>query len=181
MSSLIQESSTERLDHSLTSRTNAETAVISAWTLMICWKGIHAGKPSGSEALAWLRVVSFFRTQNSVTVGGLVCCTSPDGSACSGEKEFIGAARNALLMVLARAVRLESGPESICFKIEVGSVRLANCIPPSLWTSFHHLRGAQSLRFVVFSRTYVSAVNTIPKATKTSRVTTSKDCLTIVN
>ena len=30
MSSLIQESSTERLDHSLTSRTNRETAVIFA-------------------------------------------------------------------------------------------------------------------------------------------------------
>ena len=65
--------------------------------------------PSGPEALAGLRRVSFFRTLNSVTVGGLVCCTSPDASGCSGEKEFIGA-RNALFMVLERALRLESGP-----------------------------------------------------------------------
>ena len=42
--------------------------------------------PSGPEALAGLRRVSFFRTLNSVTVGGLVCCTSPDASGCSGEK-----------------------------------------------------------------------------------------------
>ena len=41
--------------------------------------------PSGPEALAGLRRVSFFRTLNSVTVGGLVCCTSPDASGCSGE------------------------------------------------------------------------------------------------
>ena len=40
----------------------------------------HAGMPSGPKALAGLRVVSFFRTQNSVTVGGLLCCTSPDAS-----------------------------------------------------------------------------------------------------
>ena len=65
-----------------------------------------------------------------------MCCTSPDASECSGEKEFIGA-RNALLMVLARALRLESGPESKRFKTEVGSVRVADCIPPSLLTSFH--------------------------------------------
>ena len=101
--------------------------------------------PSGPEALPGLRRVSFFRTLNSVTVDGLVCCTSPDASGCSGEKEFIGA-RNAFLMVLARALRLESGPESKSFRIEVGSVRVADCIPRSLLTSFHHLRGAQSLR-----------------------------------
>ena len=41
--------------------------------------------PSGPEALARLRRVSFFRSLNSVTVGGLVCCTSPDASGCSGE------------------------------------------------------------------------------------------------
>ena len=46
------------------------------------------------------------------------------------KKEFIGA-RNALLMVLATALRLESGPESKSFKTEVGSVRVADCIPPS--------------------------------------------------
>ena len=101
--------------------------------------------PSGPEALPGLRRVNFFRTLNSVTVDGLVCCTSPDASGCSGEKEFIGA-RNAFLMVLARALRLESGPESKSFRIEVGSVRVADCISRSLLTSFHHLRGAQSLR-----------------------------------
>ena len=36
--------------------------------------------PSGPEALAGLRRVSFFRTLNLVTVGGLVCCTSPEAS-----------------------------------------------------------------------------------------------------
>ena len=97
------------------------------------------------EALAGLRRVSFFRTLNLVTVGGLVCCTSPDASGCSEEKEFKGA-RNALLMVLARALRLESGPESRRFKTEVGSVRVVDCIPASLLTSFHHLLGVQSLR-----------------------------------
>ena len=101
--------------------------------------------PSGPEALPGFRRVSFFRTLNSVTIDGLVCCTSPDASGCSGEKEFIGA-RNALLMVLAKALRLVSGPESKSFKIEVRSVRVTDCIPPSLLTSFHHLRGAQSLR-----------------------------------
>ena len=105
----------------------------------------HAGMPSGPEALAGLRRVSFFRTLNSVTVGALVCYTSPDASGCSGEKEFKGA-RNALLMVLARALRLESGPESRRFKTEVGSVRVVDCIPASLLTSFHHLLGVQSLR-----------------------------------
>ena len=70
----------------------------------------YAGMPSGPEALAGLRRVSFFRTLNSVTVGGLVCCTPSDASECSGEKDLIGA-RNALLIVLARALRLESGPE----------------------------------------------------------------------
>ena len=65
-------------------------------------------------------------------------CTSSEASGCSGEKEFIGA-RNSLLMVLARVVRLESGPESISFKIKVGSVRVADGIPRSLLTSFHHL------------------------------------------
>ena len=74
-----------------------------------------------------------------------MCCTSPDASGCSGEKEFIGA-RNALLMVLARGLRLESGPKSKRFKTEVGLVRVAYCIQLSLLTSFHHLRGAQSLR-----------------------------------
>ena len=87
----------------------------------------HTGIPSGPEALARLRRVSFFRTLNSVTVGGSVCCTSPDAYGCSGEKEFIGA-RNVLLMVLARALRLESGPESKRLKTEVGSVRVADCI-----------------------------------------------------
>ena len=101
--------------------------------------------PSGPEALAGLRRVSFFRTLNSVTVGALVCYTSPDATGCSGEKEFIGA-RKALLTVLARALRLESGPESRRFMTEVGSVRIAECIPLSLLTSFHHLRGAQTLR-----------------------------------
>ena len=101
--------------------------------------------PSGPEALAGLRRVSFFRTLNSVTVGGLVCYTSPDAYERSGEKEFIGA-RNALLMVLARALRLELGPESRRFKTEVRSVRIAECIPPSLLTSFHNLRGGQTLR-----------------------------------
>ena len=96
--------------------------------------------PSGPEALAGLRRLSFLRTLNLVTVGGLVCCTSPDASGCSGEKEFIRA-RNALLMVLARALRLESGPESKRFKTEVGSVSVADYIPPSLLTSFHHLGG----------------------------------------
>ena len=69
-----------------------------------------------------------------------MCCTSPDASGCSGEKEFIGA-RNALFMVLARALRLESGTESRRFRTEVGSVRVADCIPTSLLTSFHHLQG----------------------------------------
>ena len=49
----------------------------------------HAGIASDCEALVGLRRVSFSRTLNSVTVGGLVCCTSPDASGCSGEKEFI--------------------------------------------------------------------------------------------
>ena len=75
--------------------------------------------PSGPEVLAGLRRVSFFRTWNSVTVGGLVCCTSPDASGCSGEEEFIGAG-NALLMVLARALRLESGPESKRSRLKSG-------------------------------------------------------------
>ena len=114
----------------------------------------HAGMPSGPEALAGLRRVSFFRTLNSVTVGGLVWCTSPDASGCRGEKEFIGA-RNALLMVLERALRLESGPESKRFKTEVGSVRVADCIPPSLLTSFHHLRRAQSLRCSTLDSEYL--------------------------
>ena len=57
---------------------------------------------SGPEALAGLRAVSFFRTQYSVTVGGLVCCTSTEASGYSGIKEFMGA-RNALLLLLARA------------------------------------------------------------------------------
>ena len=61
--------------------------------------------PSSPEALAGLRVVSFVRMQNPVTVGGLVYYKSLDACGCSGEMEFIGA-RNALLMVLARAVRV---------------------------------------------------------------------------
>ena len=48
--------------------------------------------------------------------------------------------------VQARVVRLESGPESICFKIKVGSVHVADGIPRSLLTSFHHLRGVPCLR-----------------------------------
>ena len=58
-------------------------------------------------------------------------------------------------MVLVRAVRLDSGPESIYFKTEVESVRVTDYILLSNVTSSHHLRGAQSLncRLVVFSAT----------------------------
>ena len=53
--------------------------------------------------------------------------------------------RHLMLMMLAWAVRLESGSES-CFKTEVGSLRVADRILPSNLTSFHHLYGVQSLR-----------------------------------
>ena len=89
--------------------------------------------------------MSFFRTQNSVTIGVSVCCATTEIPGSNGVKMFIGA-RKALLMTLARAAVLETGPESICFKTEVGSVAVVNCIPPSGLTSFHHLRGSQSLR-----------------------------------
>ena len=79
----------------------------------------QAGTPSGPEALAGLRAMSFFRTQNSATVGVSVYCAATEIPGSNGVKKFIGA-RKALLMTLARAVRLESGPESICFKTEVG-------------------------------------------------------------
>ena len=85
----------------------------------------QAGTPSGPEMLAGLRAMSFFRTQNSATVGVSVYCAATEIPGSNGVSEFIGA-RKALLMTLARAVRLESGPESMCFKTEVGSVRVAD-------------------------------------------------------
>ncbi|PFX32652.1 hypothetical protein AWC38_SpisGene2517, partial [Stylophora pistillata] len=100
----------------------------------------QAGMPSGPEALAGLRAMSFFKTLNSVTAGVLVYCTANETPESNGVKDFIGA-RKALLMTLARAVRLESGHVSICFRTEVGSVCVADCIPPSDLT-FHHLRGS---------------------------------------
>ena len=84
----------------------------------------QAGTLSGPEALAGLR------TQNYVTIGASVCCTATEIPGSNGLKIFIGA-RKALLMTLARAARLETGLETICFKTEVGSVRIANCILPS--------------------------------------------------
>lgn len=103
------------------------------------------GMPPGHEALAQLRAVSFFRTRNSVTVSESVCYATTENSGSKGINVYIGA-KNALLMILAREVGLESDPESICFRTDVGSVCVADCIPPSDLTSFHHLRGSQSLR-----------------------------------
>ena len=62
-----------------------------------------------------------------------------------GVNESVGA-KNVLLMMLARFLRLDFRPASICFRNVIGSVRVAGCIPPSDFTSFHHLRGSQTLR-----------------------------------
>ena len=69
--------------------------------------------PSGPEALAVLRAVSFFRTQNLVTVGGLVCCTLTDASRCRGEKKFIGE-RIASDAGVFRGARFSSFPTNAC-------------------------------------------------------------------
>ena len=47
-------------------------------------------------------------------------------------------------IVLARTVRLGTG--SMLHKSDVTSVRVADCIPASFFTSFHHLRGSQCLK-----------------------------------
>ena len=48
------------------------------------------------------------------------------------------------LMVLARAVRLGFGAGSTLRRSDVTFVRVADCIPASFFTSFHHLRDSHS-------------------------------------
>ena len=105
----------------------------------------HAGTLSGSESLRGLSNASFSNTQYSVTEGELSRWTSVDQEGARGVNESVGA-KNVLLMMLARFLRLDFRPASICFRNDVGSVRVAGCIPPSDFTSFHHLRGSQTFR-----------------------------------
>ena len=81
-----------------------------------------------------------------MTVGGLLTsCVAWWTCGSRGANLFIGA-RNLSLIVLARTVRSGLGTGSMLRKSDVTSVRVADCIPASFFTSFHHLRGSQSLK-----------------------------------
>ena len=81
-----------------------------------------------------------------MTVGGLLtCCVAGWTCRSRGAKLFIDA-RNVSLIVLARTERSGLGTGSMLHKSDVTSVRVADCIPASFSTFFHHLRGSQSLK-----------------------------------
>ena len=81
-----------------------------------------------------------------MTVGGLLTrCVAWRTCGSRGTNLFIGA-RNVSLIVLAGTVRSGLGTGSMLCKSDVTSVRVADCIPASFFSSFHHLRGSQSLK-----------------------------------
>ena len=49
----------------------------------------QAGTPSGPEALPGLRAMSFFRTQNSATVGVLLYCAATEIPGSNGVQETV--------------------------------------------------------------------------------------------
>ena len=49
----------------------------------------QAGTPSGPEGLPGLRAMSFFRTQNSATVGVLLYCAATEIPGSNGVKETV--------------------------------------------------------------------------------------------
>ena len=73
-------------------------------------------------------------------------CTSAEAPGTSGIKELMEV-RKVSLIVLAKVVGLGTGPRKICFNNNFGSVRVADCIPPRVFTSFHQVRGLQVLRY----------------------------------
>ena len=90
-----------------------------------------------------------------MTVGGLLtCCVAWWTCGSRGENLFIGT-RNVSLIVLARTVRSGLGTGSMLCKSDVTSIRVADCIPVSFFTSFHHLRGSQSLKCSTLAAWYL--------------------------
>ena len=91
----------------------------------------HAGILPGPEALAGFSDESFLNTHDTVTEGGFEYCISAEAPGTSGIKELMGARKVSLIM-LAKVLGLDKGSWRVCFKINFGSVRVVDCIPPML-------------------------------------------------